>query len=147
MNATNSPAAGSPAGWPGSAPAAQGASPMSSSTTQPTQNEFQKIWGWIKKEITVVEADLAKIIGSDDAQKLEAIGKNLLDGFLGPLATAAIAEATDVATGKMSVSKAIEALIAMAEAEGKQLSQAAALQVIALAQNSLPRSNGKTVPP
>jgi hypothetical protein len=120
---------------------------MSSSTTQPTQNEFQKIWGWIKKEITVVEADLAKIIGSDDAQKLEAIGKNLLDGFLGPLATAAIAEATDVATGKMSVSKAIEALIAMAEAEGKQLSQAAALQVIALAQNSLPTSNGQTVTP
>jgi hypothetical protein len=122
---------------------------MSSTNATPAANEnlFEKIWGWMKKEVTIVENDLAKIIGSDEAAKLEAIGKTLLDGELGPLATAAIADATDVVTGKMSVSKAITSLVALAEQNGKTLSQAAALQVIALAQNSLPVGQGTTVTP
>ena len=113
----------------------------------PSVSVFTKIWDWIKKGVTVVETDLAKILGSDTAQKLEAIGKTLLDGELGPLAAAAIADATDVVSGQMSVSKAITSLISLAETNGKQLSQAAALQVIALAQNALPTANGATVTP
>ena len=123
---------------------------MASTTVTPAPpnvSVFTKIWDWIKKGVTVVETDLAKILGSDTAQKLEAIGKTLLDGELGPLAAAAIADATDVVSGQMSVSKAITSLISLAETNGKQLSQAAALQVIALAQNALPTANGATVTP
>jgi hypothetical protein len=129
--------------------------PMASTTagpapapTAPQQvNVFTKIWNWIKKGVTVVEADLAAILGTETTAKLEVIGKALLDGELGALAAAAIADATDVATGQMSVSKAIASLISLAEAEGKKLSQAAALQVIALAQNALPTASGATVVP
>jgi hypothetical protein len=137
-------------GWPTRAAAAKGETPMASTTVTPAPpnvSVFTKIWDWIKKGVTVVETDLAKILGSDTAQKLEAIGKTLLDGELGPLAAAAIADATDVVSGQMSVSKAITSLISLAETNGKQLSQAAALQVIALAQNALPTANGATVTP
>jgi hypothetical protein len=125
---------------------------MSSSTTavaSTSTSVLGKIWAWFKKETTVVEADLAKIVGSETAAKIEAAGKALLETDLGPLAAAAIADATDVVTGQMSVSKAIGSLITMAEADGKQLSQAAALQVIALAQNALPvnSSTATTVTP
>jgi hypothetical protein len=136
-----------PAGWPVSA-AAQGEASMSTTGTPvPSESVFEKIWSWVKKETTIVEADLAKILGSTAAADLETIGKTLLSGELGPLATAAIADATDVVTGQMSVSKAISSLVTLAEANGKTLSQAAALQVIALAQNALPVSAGATVTP
>jgi hypothetical protein len=138
-------------GWPVRASSVQGAAPVTSTdvTTQPapTSNVFEKIWNWVKKEATVVEEDLAKIIGSSDAQQLETIGKNLLNGELGPLAAAAISDATDVTTGQMSVSKAIGSLVSIAETNGKKLSQAAALQVIALAQNAIPVGSGATVTP
>lgn len=126
---------------------------MTSSSTTPTpaasESFFAKVWTWVKKETVVVEADLAAFIGPELAAKLEAIGKEFLDGELGQLATQAIADATDVATGTMSVSKAIESLIALAVADGKKLSQAAALQAIALAQNALPvgSSTATTVTP
>jgi hypothetical protein len=115
--------------------------PPATPPAAPPESFFAKVWGWIKKETVVVEADLAKIIGPNLAGELETIGKNLLDGELGPLAVQAIADATDVATGTMSVSKAISSLITLAETDGKALSQAAALQVIALAQNALPVSS------
>lgn len=118
-------------------------------TSAPSESFFAKVWNWVKKETVVVETDLAKIIGPNLTAELETIGKTLLDGELGPLAAQAIADATDVATGQMSVSKAISSLVALAEADGKALSQAAALQVIALAQNALPvgSSNATTVTP
>src|ERR1700740_1825884 len=95
-------------------------------------SELQKIWNWIKAKVVIVEADLAKVLGSKTAAELEAIGKALLDSWLGPLATAAITEATDIVTGQMSVSKAVTALVSAAESSGKTLSKSAALQVIAL---------------
>jgi hypothetical protein len=115
----------------------------------PSASFFAKVWTWVKKETVVVEADLAKILGPNLTAELETIGKNLLDGELGPLAVQAIADATDVASGTMSVSKAVSSLITLAETNGKTLSQAAALQVIALAQNALPvgSSTATTVTP
>lgn len=110
-------------------------------------SEIGKIWNWVKKETVIVEGDVASILGSSLTQKLEAIGKELLDSELGPLATAAIADATDVVTGQMSVSKAIESLVAAAEAAGKTLSKSAALQVIGIAQNALPVGTTQTVTP
>ncbi|HWC97242.1 MAG TPA: hypothetical protein VG456_10840, partial [Candidatus Sulfopaludibacter sp.] len=85
-------------------------------TPAPGVSELQKIWNWIKSKVAIVEADLAKILGSKTASELEAIGKTLLDSWIGPLAVAAITEATDIATGQMSVSKAIAGLITSAEA-------------------------------
>jgi hypothetical protein len=128
---------------------------MSTSATPivatPAVSELQKIWNWIKAKAVVVEADLAKILGSKTAADLEAIGKTLLDSWIGPLATAAITVATDVITGQMSVSKAVDALVTSAEANGKTVTKAAALQVIALAQNtvsvSVPGSTDSTVTP
>lgn len=108
------------------------------------ESVIQKIWNWIKSKVVVVETDLAKVLGSKATADLEAVGKTLLDSWAGPLATAAIAEATDVVTGQMSITKAITNLLASAESTGKSLSGAAALQIIALAQNSLPVSTGDT---
>lgn len=109
--------------------------------TPATQESFlQKVWTWIVGKTQVVETDLAAILGSKAASDLEAVGKALLTSWVGPLATSALADATDVASGQMSISKAITSLISSAEASGKSLSGAAALQVIALAQNSLPVS-------
>jgi hypothetical protein len=108
----------------------------------PKESVLQKLWGWIEKEVTHVEAGIADIFGSDAAAKIEAAGKALLQSNFGALIPAAIADATDVVTGQMSVSKAIESLIAMAEAEGKQLTTAAALQIIGVAQNALPAAKG-----
>jgi hypothetical protein len=107
-------------------------------TPAPSASELTKIWNWIKSKAVIVEADLAKVIGPKVTGELEAIGKYFLDGELGPLATAAITDATDVATGTMSVSKAISGLVTSAAANGKTLSTAAALQVIALVQNVVP---------
>jgi hypothetical protein len=118
---------------------------MSSTTTAPAapkESLLAKFWNFIKNEISHVEAGIEAIFGSDVAQKIEAAGKALLESQFGPLIPAAIADATDVATGQMSVSKAITSLIAMAEAEGKSLTQAAALQIIGVAQNSLPAAKG-----
>lgn len=112
--------------------------PATPAPAVPSVNFFEKVWTWVKKEAKIVESDLASIVGPKLTGELEAIGKELLDGELGPLAAQAIADATEVATGKMSVSKAITSLVALAEQDGKSLSQAAALQVIALAQNALP---------
>jgi hypothetical protein len=106
--------------------------------TVPTLSELTKIWNWIKGKVVIVENDLASILGSKAATDLETIGKTLLDSWIGPLATAAIAEATEVATGNMSVSKAVSNLVSAASSNGKTVSTAAALQVIALAQNALP---------
>jgi hypothetical protein len=118
--------------------------PATPSAPAPTESFLSKIWNWIKGRVVIVESDLAEILGSKAASDLETVGKTLLDSWVGPLATAAIADATDVATGQMSISKAITALLASAEASGKQLSAAAALQVISLAQNALPVTTGDT---
>ena len=119
----------------------------STGTVVASESELQKIWNWIKGKVTIVENDLAEILGSTEAQKLESAGKVLLDSWIGPLATTALAEATDVLTGSMSVSKAIATLIASAKASGKAISQAAALQAIALVQNALPTKADPTVTP
>lgn len=117
---------------------------MSSSTTTPAATPptstsiLEKIWNWIKGEAKHVETGIEDLFGSDVAAKIEAAGKALLESNYGPLITAALADATNVVTGQMSVSKAISSLVALFEAEGKQLTQAAALQLIGLAQNSLP---------
>jgi len=105
-----------------------------------------KIWNWIKGEAQHVEAGISDLFGSDTAQKIEAAGKALLESNFGPLITTALADATDVVTGQMSVSKAISSLISLFQSEGKSLSQAAALQIIGIAQNSLP-AQPKTVTP
>jgi len=114
---------------------------MASSTAQPAaapQSAFAKIWNFIKGEAKHVENGIADLFGSDAAGKIESAAKALVESNYGPLVTAAIADATDVVTGQMSVSKAISSLVSMFEAEGKQLSKSAALQIIGLAQNSLP---------
>jgi hypothetical protein len=107
---------------------------------------LEKIWNWIKGEAKHVEAGIEDIFGSDVAQKIEAAGKSLIESNYGPLITAAIAEATDVVTGQMSVSKAVDALVALFAAESKSISKAAALQLIGVAQNALP-ANPATVTP
>lgn len=116
---------------------------MSSSTTpaapvSTSESILGKIWNWIKGEAKHVENGIEDLFGSDVAAKIEAAGKALLESNYGPLITAALADATDVVTGQMSVSKAISSLISLFEAEGKSLSQAAALQLIGVAQNALP---------
>jgi hypothetical protein len=122
---------------------------MSSTTPTPiSESVFQKIWGWIKKEANVVEADLAKVLGSKAAADVEAAGKALLDSDLGPLVTAAIQDATDVTNGQMSVSKAIDNLIQLAATAGKAISKSAALQLIGLLQNTVKvGSTGAAVTP
>lgn len=115
------------------------------STSQPS--ELQKIWNWIKSKVIVVEKDLAAIVGSTEAAKIESAGKALLESWIGPLAQVAMQEATDVLTGQMSISKAVAALVKAAEASGKSISQAAALQAVALLQNSVPTNSDQTVTP
>jgi hypothetical protein len=117
-------------------------------TPAPTESVLDKIWNWIKGKATIVETDLTEVLGSKAAQDLEAVGKTMLDSWIGPLATAAIADATDVATGTMSVSKAIASLVSSAASSGKTVSQAAALQTIAIVQNALPANtaNGTVTP-
>ena len=121
---------------------------MSSSTVAAPPNEsgLGKLFDFVLKEATIVEADVAKILGPDLTSKLEAIGKSLLSGEWGPLLAAAIANATDVVTGQMSVSIAIASLVALAEAEGKAVTKSAALQLIGLAQNVLPARPATVTP-
>lgn len=138
--------------WKPAASAPQKATTMSTTAPAapaPKQSVFEKIWTWIKGEVTHVEAGISDLFGSDAAAKIEAAGKALLESNFGPLITTALADATNVATGQMSVSKAISSLISQFEAEGKTLSQAAALQIIGVAQNSLPvaLSGSNTVTP
>src|SRR5271156_1179859 len=111
---------------------------MSSSPTAPaaTQGWFAKVWNWFKGQVVHVENGIEDIFGSDAAKAIEAAGKALLETNYGPLITAALADAADVVTGQMSVSKAITSLISLFEQEGKTLSQAAALQIIGVAQNA-----------
>jgi len=124
------------------------------STTQPTpapapapkESVLQKIWNWLKNGVTHVEAGIADLFGSNAAQAIETAGKELLSSNFGPLITTALADATDVVTGQMSVSKAVTGLIALFEAEGKSLSSAAALQIIGVAQNALPVKSGTVTP-
>lgn len=125
------------------------ATPAAPAAPAPKQSVFEKIWTWIKGEVTHVETGISDLFGSDAAAKIEAAGKALLESNFGPLITTALADATNVATGQMSVSKAISSLISQFEAEGKTLSQAAALQIIGVAQNSLPvaLSGSNTVTP
>lgn len=104
----------------------------------PAVSELTKIWAFFKSRFTALEVDLSKAIGPSLATKLEADSKEFLDSWLGPMALAACADATEIATGKMSVSAAIASLVKQAVASGKTLSQEAALQAIALAQNALP---------
>jgi len=111
------------------------------------ESELQKIWNWIKSKVTIVEQDLAELIGSDEAAKIESAGKALLNSWIGPLAVTALGEATDVVSGTMSVSKAVGNLISAAKSSGKSISGAAALQAIALAQNALPTAQDPTVTP
>lgn len=112
--------------------------PATPATPAAPISDLQKIWNWIKGKTVIVETDLEKIIGSKAAADLESVGKTLLDSWIGPLAAAAIGDATDIVTGQMSVSKAASGLIAAAKSTGKEVSAAAAIQIIALAQNSLP---------
>jgi hypothetical protein len=116
-------------------------------TPAPAVSFLTKLWDWVKGKVVIVEADMASVLGSKATADLEAIGKTLLDSWVGPLAVSALSDATDVATGQMSVSKAISSLVAGAASSGKSLSQAAALQVIALAQNALPTATDNTVTP
>lgn len=102
------------------------------------QSLINKFWGWVKKEFVVVETDLAKILGADVTSNIESAGKALIESDFGPLIMSALVDATDVVTGNLSVSKAITSLVAEAEAAGKAISKAAALQMIGLAQNALP---------
>jgi hypothetical protein len=128
---------------------------MSTSPTPPVvparppiaqESVLQKIWGWITKETKAVETGIEDFIGTKATADLEAVAKGLIQGAWGPFIASALADATDVVSGQMSVSKAISSLIAMAETEGKQLSSAAALQLIALGQNALP-AQPKTITP
>lgn len=112
----------------------------------PKESLLAKLWNWIKGEVVHVEQGIEDIFGSNVAQSIESAGKALLESNFGPLIPAAIAEATEVATGQLDVSKAITQLVAMFEAEGKQLSRSAALQIIGVAQNALP-AQPKTVTP
>jgi hypothetical protein len=115
---------------------------MSSGTVAPvtpaTTSFFGKIWNFLKGAVVHVEDGIEDVFGSKAAQAIEAAGKALIESDFGPLIPAALADATDVATGQMSVSKAVSSLITMAGAAGKKLTAAAALQAIAVAQNSLP---------
>jgi hypothetical protein len=117
-------------------------------TAAPSVSELTKIWNWIKGKVVVVETDLVSILGSKAAADLEAVGKTMLDSWIGPLATSAIADATDIVTGQMSVSKAVSGLVASATSTGKTVSAAAALQAIAIIQNALPvgTANGTVTP-
>jgi hypothetical protein len=124
------------------APPAQKEAAMASTTVTPSASAKEswlgKVWNWISGEVKHVEADVETIFGSDLAQKIEAAGAALLKSNYGPLITAALAEATDVATGQMNIGKAMDTLISMFKAESVSLSKAAALQIIGVAQNSLP---------
>jgi len=116
-------------------------------TPAPAESVFDKIWNWIKGKVTIVEQDLAALIGPTEAAKIESAGKALLDSWIGPLAVTACQEATDVLTGQMSIGKAISGLIAAAESTGKSISAAAALQAVALAQNAVSTKADPTVTP
>lgn len=120
------------------------AAPVSATSATTSTSIFEKIWNWIKGEAKHVEVGIEDLFGSTVAQQIEAAGKSLLASNFGPLITAALAEATEVATGKLNVSTAISTLVKMFEAEGKTLTQAAALQIIGIAQNALP-ANPATV--
>jgi hypothetical protein len=123
---------------------------MSSSPATPTptpkESVFQKFWAWIIAGVTHVENGIEDLFGSKAATAIETAGKELLSSNFGPLITTALADATDVVTGQMSVSKAIASLIALFEAEGKSLSTAAALQIIGVAQNALPVKGSTVIP-
>lgn len=112
----------------------------------PKESILQKIWGWFKSGVVHVENGIEDLFGSNVAQAIETAGKGILDGAYGPLVTTALADATDVVSGQMSVSKAITSLIALLESEGKMLTKAAALQLIGVAQNALPASPATVTP-
>lgn len=112
----------------------------------PKESWISKVWGWIENEVTHVEAGIEDLFGSNVAQAIEQAGKSIIQGEYGPLVTQALAEATDVVTGQMSVSKAISALVSLFEQNGKTLSQAAALQLIGVAQNALPAKPATITP-
>lgn len=97
-----------------------------------------KLWDWLKGEVVHVEAGIEEVFGSSVAQSIESAGKALLESNFGPVIATALADATDVATGQMSVSKAISGLVTGMEAAGKSITSAAALQIIGVAQNALP---------
>lgn len=119
---------------------------MSSTNPAPKESWLQKAWDWVVKEVKIVETDVADIIGPDAEAKLESIGKSILSGPAGAWVTQALVDATDVVTGQMSVSKAISSLIALAKADGKEIGQAGALQLIALGQNALPAKPATVTP-
>lgn len=119
---------------------------MSSTSTTPSESVFQKFWNWIKGTVVHVEAGIEEIFGSTAAQAIETAGKELLSSNFGPLITTALADATNVVTGEMSVSAAITGLVKLFESEGKSLSTAAALQIIGVAQNALPVKSTTVTP-
>ena len=108
--------------------------------------EMVKVWQWIEKEVTHVEVGIEDNFGSQAAQAIETAGKELLSSDMGPVIVTALADATNVVTGQMSVSAAITNLVTAFKAAGKKLTESAALQVIGVAQNALP-AKPQTVTP
>lgn len=129
--------------------AAQEATGMSSTSTTaaPKESVFEKIWNFFKGTVKAVENGIEDLFGNSAASAIESAAKALIESNFGPVAVQALEEATDVATGQLSISKATSLLISAAEAAGKSLSQAAALQVIALLQNHVATAGAPTVTP
>lgn len=107
-------------------------------STSAKESVLAKVWNWIKSDVKIVETGVQDLIGSKAAAAIETAGKELLDSAGGPLVAAALADATNVVTGELSLGAAVSSLIGMAEKAGVALSKEAATQLIALGQNALP---------
>ena len=110
------------------------------------EGALAKVWDWFKKEVTHVESGIEAIFGSTAAQAIETAGKEMLSSDMGPVIVTALADATNVVTGQMSVSAAITNVVAGFKAAGKEISQSAALQIIGVAQNALPAKPATVTP-
>lgn len=100
-------------------------------------SEIQKLITWGKKVDGQIADELANLLGGATAQKVEAATVALFKSVLMPLAVSALNEARDAVTGQVDATTAVATLQKSAAAAGKQLTQSAALQLIAAASSAI----------
>lgn len=122
---------------------------MSSTPAVPpaTTSALGKLLDWLKKIGKDVEIGIEDVLGSKATAAIATAAEALIADDFGPVALQAMTEATDVASGTMSISAAAKNVLAAAEAAGKQLTSAGALQIIGLLQTQLSGALGKTITP
>lgn len=112
-----------------------------------SESVLQKIMGFFIKVGHEVKIGIEDVFGSAAGEAIITAGEQLLASDFGPVALVAVQDAVDVTKQTLNINTAVSNVLSAAKAAGKQMTNAAALQVVALLQNQISALLGTTVTP